>query len=134
MKEASEVEDHKIELIGPDIDEMPVGSKQSIAYVVEVAGKTMQADFEPVFERKFHSYLNCVEGMMHTGQRDMIRIRISKDTFNAGFRLKHLGEVLYAKVKSEFAAVVDKCQVKIYTNPEDCTKVRHELDVYKRQV
>ena len=129
MKEASEVEDHKIELIGPDIDEMPVGSKQSIAYVVEVAGKTMQADFEPVFERKFHSYLNCVEGMMHTGQRDMIRIRISKDTFNAGFRLKHLGEVLYAKVKSEFAAVVDKCQVKIYTNPEDCTKVRHELAI-----
>ena len=128
-KEPSEIEDHKIEVIGPDIDEMPVGSKQSIAYVVEVAGKTMQADFEPVFERKFHSYLNCVEGMMHTGQRDMIRIRISKDTFNAGFRLKHLGEVLYAKVKSEFAAVVDKCQVKIYTIPEDCTKQRHEIAV-----
>ena len=128
-KEASEIEDHKIELIGPDIDEMPVGSKQSIAYVVEVAGKTMQADFEPVFERKFHSYLNCVEGMMHTGQRDMIRIRISKETFNAGFRLKHIGEVLYAKVKSEFAAVVDKCQVKIYTIPEDCTKQRHEVAI-----
>ena len=128
-KEPSEIEDHKIEVIGPDIDEMPVGSKQSIAYVVEVAGKTMQADFEPVFERKFHSYLNCVEGMMHTGQRDMIRIRISKDTFNAGFRLKHLGEVLYAKVKSEFAAVVDKCQVKIYKIPEDCTKQRHEIAV-----
>jgi len=128
-KEASEIEDHKIEVIGPDIDEMPEGSKQSIGYVVEVAGKSMQTDFEPVFERKFHSYLNCVEGMMHTGQRDMIRIRVSKDTYNAGFRLKHLGEVLYAKVKSEFAAVVDKCQVKIYTNAEDCTKLRHELAI-----
>ncbi len=126
-KEASEIEDHKIEVIGPDIDEMEVGSKNSIAYIVEVAGKSMQSDFEPVFERKFHSYLNCVEGMMHTGQRDMIRIRISKDTFNAGFRLKDLGEVLYAKVKSEFAAVVDKCQVKIYTNAEECTKLRHEV-------
>ena len=49
MKELSEVEDHKIELIGPDIDEFEVGSKHSIAYVVEVAGKSMQADFEPVF-------------------------------------------------------------------------------------
>ena len=57
-KDASEIEDHKITLIGPDIDEMPVGSKQSICYVVEVAGKSMQSDFEPVFERKFHSYLN----------------------------------------------------------------------------
>ena len=126
-KEASEIEDHKIEVIGPDIDEMEVGSKNSIAYVVEVAGKNMQADFEPVFERKFHSYLNCIEGVMHTGQRDMIRIRISKDAFAAGFRAKHIGEVLYAKVKSEFAAVVDKCQVKIYTDPAECTKIRHEV-------
>ena len=126
-KEASEIEHHKIEVIGPDIDEMEVGSKNSIAYVVEVAGKNMQADFEPVFERKFHSYLNCIEGVMHTGQRDMIRIRISKDAFAAGFRAKHIGEVLYAKVKSEFAAVVDKCQVKIYTDPAECTKIRHEV-------
>ncbi len=126
-KDASEIEDHKIELIGPDIDEMAVGSKNSIAYVVEVAGKKMQADFEPVFERKFHSYLNCIEGIMHTGQRDMIRIRVSKDAFAAGFRAKHFGEVLYAKVKSEFAAVVDKCQVKIYTDPAECTRIRHEV-------
>lgn len=126
-KEASEIEDHKIEVIGPDIDEMEVGSKQSIAYVVEVAGKNMQADFEPVFERKFHAYLNCIEGIMHTGQRDMIRVRISKDAFAAGFRAKHIGEVLYAKVKSEFAAVVDKCQVKIYTDSAECTRIRHEV-------
>ena len=126
-KEASEIEDHKITLVGPDIDEMPVGSKQSICYVVEVAGKSMQSDFEPVFERKFHSYLNCIEGLMHTGQRDMIRIRISTETFEAGFRAKHIGEVLYAKVKSEFAAVVDKCQVTIYTDPAECTRIRHEV-------
>lgn len=126
-KEMAEVEDHKIELIGPDLDEFEVGSKHSIAYVVEVAGKSMQSDFEPVFERKFHSYLNCIEGIMHTGQRDMIRVRISKDAFNAGFRAKHIGEVLYAQVKNEFEAVVDKCQVKIYTNPEDCTRIRHEV-------
>ena len=50
-------------VIGPDLDEFEVGSKHSIAYVVEVAGKSMQADFEPVFERKFHSYLNCIEGV-----------------------------------------------------------------------
>ena len=41
----------------------------------------------------------------------MIRIRISKDAFNAGFRAKHIGEVLYAQVKNEFEAVVDKCKV-----------------------
>ncbi|MDD3217966.1 MAG: acetyl-CoA decarbonylase/synthase complex subunit alpha/beta [Lachnospiraceae bacterium] len=128
-KDASEIEDHKIEVIGPDFDEFEVGSKQSIGYIVEVAGKNMQSDFEPVFERKFHSYINCIEGIMHTGQRDMIRVRVSKDAYAAGFRAKHIGEVLYAKIKNEFEAVVDKCQVKIYTNAEDCTKLRHELAI-----
>ena len=128
-KEASEIEDHKIEVIGPDIDEMEVGSKNSIAYVVEVAGKNMQADFEPVFERKFHSYLNCIEGVMHTGQRDMIRIRISKDAFAAGFRAKHIGEGLYANIKNEFDAVVDKCAVTIITDEAECSKLRHEMAI-----
>ena len=126
-KELTEVEDHKIEMIGPDIDEFEVGSKQSIGFVVEVAGKKMQTDFEPVIERKFHSYINCAEGIMHTGQRDMIRIRVSKEAFNAGFRAKHLGEILYAKVKNDYEAVVDRCQVKIYTKAEDCTNLRHGL-------
>ena len=128
-KDLSEVEDHKIEVIGPDIDEWEAGEKHSIGYIVEVAGKNMQSDFESVIERQFHSYINCIEGVMHTGQRDMIRVRISKDAFNAGFRVKHIGEVLYAKIKNEYEAIVDKCQVKIYTNPEDCTKLRHEVAI-----
>ncbi|MCI6879122.1 MAG: acetyl-CoA decarbonylase/synthase complex subunit alpha/beta [Clostridiaceae bacterium] len=128
-KDASEVEDHKFTLIGPDFDQMEVGSKQQIAYIVDVAGKNMQSDFEPVFERKFHSYVNCVEGVMHTGQRDMIRIRISKSTFEAGFRAKDLAEVLYANIKNEFDAVVDKCAVTIVTDEAECTKLRHGLAI-----
>ncbi|MDR2393776.1 MAG: CO dehydrogenase/CO-methylating acetyl-CoA synthase complex subunit beta [Treponema sp.] len=126
--ESTEVEDHRIELIGPDIDSVPAGSRFPLAYVVEVSGKNMQSDFEPVFERKFHNFLNCVEGVMHTGQRDLIRVRVSKAAFEAGFRAKHIGEVLYAKVKSEYEAVVDKCQVKIYTNPEDLKRLRADVN------
>ena len=128
-KDASEIEDHKIEVIGPDFDSFEFGSKHSIAYIVEVAGKSMQSDFESVFERKFHSYINCIEGVMHTGQRDMIRVRISDAAFQAGFRAKHIGEVLYAKIKNDFDAVVDKCQVKVITDPEMVTKLRHELAI-----
>ena len=123
-KEASEVEDHKITVVGPEIDEIPVGSKISLSYTVDVAGKAMQPDFESFMERKFHSYLNCIEGVMHTGQRDMIRIRISKADFEAGFKFKHIGEVLYAKLKSEFEAVVDKCQVTIVVDAEKNKELR----------
>ena len=127
--DASEIEDHKITVIGPEVDEMEFGSKNSIAYIVKVAGKNMQPDFEPVIERKFHNYINCIEGVYHTGQRDMQRIRISIDAFNAGFRIKHIGEVLYASVKNEFDAVVDKCEVVIYTDPAECTRIRHEVAI-----
>ena len=123
-KEASEVEDHKIEVIGPEIDAIEVGTKISLSYTVEVAGKAMQPDFESVMERKIHSWINCIEGVMHTGQRDMIRIRISKADFEAGFKFRHLGEVLYAKIKSEFEAVVDKCQVRIVVDAEQNAKLR----------
>ena len=123
-KEASEIEDHKIIVEGPDFDQFEFGSKIPIAYIVDVAGKNMQTDFEGVMERKFHSWLNCIEGVMHTGQRDMIRIRVSDAAYEAGFRARHIGEVLYAKIKSDFDAVVDKCQVRIYTDPEKVKEMR----------
>ncbi|MBQ7345254.1 MAG: CO dehydrogenase/CO-methylating acetyl-CoA synthase complex subunit beta, partial [Oscillospiraceae bacterium] len=130
-KEAAEIEDHKITVVGPEIDEIPVGSKISLSYTVNVAGKAMQADFESVMERKFHSWINCIEGVMHTGQRDMIRVRISKADFEAGFKFKHIGEVLYAKVKSEFEAVVDKCQVKIVVDAEQNKALRaHANEIF----
>ena len=128
-KDASEIEDHKIIVEGPEMDEIPVGSKISLSYTVEVAGKAMQPDFEPVFERKIHQFLNCVEGLMHTGQRDMIRVRVSKADFEAGFRFKHIGEVLYAKIKSEFDTVVDKCQVKIVVGDEPNKALRAAANV-----
>lgn len=116
-KDLSEVEDHKIEIIGPDIDEIEGTPKRlPLAILVEVAGKNMQEDFEPVLERRIHYFMNYTEGVMHVGQRDTTWLRISHDTFESGFRLKHIGEVLYAKMMDEFDSVVDKCQVTIVTD------------------
>ena len=130
-KESAQIEDHKITVIGPEIDDIPVGSKISLSYTVEVAGKAMQPDFESVMERKFHSWINCIEGVMHTGQRDMIRVRISKADFEAGFKFRHIGEVLYAKVKSDFEAVVDKCQVTIVVDAAQNKALRaHANEVF----
>jgi acetyl-CoA synthase len=123
-----EIEDHSIELIGPDIDAFEQGSRIAMGIIVEVAGKNMQSDFEPVFERKIHHFLNFVEGVMHTGQRDLIRVRVSKNAFAAGFRARHFGEVLYSKMKDEYEAVIDRCQVKIYTDPEKLKTLRAEAN------
>ena len=128
-KELSQVEDHRFTLIGPDFDQFEVGSKVDFCMVADVAGKNMTSDFESVFERKFHAYINCMEGVMHTGQRDVIRVRISKAAFEAGVRAKDFAEVLYAKLKSDYDAVIDKCEVTIITDPDECAKFRREVAI-----
>ena len=126
-KDVREIEDHKITVYGKDFDEVEPGSTIQLSYIARVGGKNMQSDFESVFERKFHSWINCLEGVMHTGQRDQIRVRISKAAIEAGFRAKHIGEVIYAKLMSEYDAVIDKVEIDVITDPEMCTKLRHEL-------
>ncbi len=126
MKDASEVEDHKINIIGKDLDQ-----EKDLALVtyVEVAGKKMQPDFESVIERKFHAWYNYMEGVMHTGQRNQVRVRVSNAAFDAGLRLKDFAEVLYVMIMDEFDAVVDKCQVTLITDPEAAAKFRDEVAI-----
>ena len=116
-RDMGEIEDHKIQIIGPDIDHITeVPGKLPLAVFVEVAGKNMQEDFEPVLERRLHYFMNYIEGVMHVGQRSMTLLRIGKDAYEKGFRLKHIGEVIYAKMLDEFDAVVDKCQITLITD------------------
>ena len=124
MKDLSQVEDHKITVIGPDFDE---AKELALVTFVEVAGKKMQVDFESVIERKFHAWFNYMEGVMHTGQRNQVRVRVSNAAYDAGLRLKDFAEVLYVMVRNEFEAVVDKCQVTIITDAAQAEKFRDEV-------
>ena len=120
-----EVEDHKITIVGGDLDELEAGGTYALATFVEVAGAKMQSDFESVIERKIHAWFNYMEGVMHTGQRNQIRVRINKEAFEKGLRLTHFAEVLYAMIMDEFDIVVDKCQITMVT---DAAKVQEILD------
>ncbi len=124
MRDLHEIEDHKISIIGPDFDE---AKELALVSFVEVAGKKMQVDFESVIERKFHAWFNYMEGVMHTGQRNQVRVRVSNAAYEAGLRLKDFAEVLYVMVKNEFDAVVDKCQVTLITEPAEAGKFRDEI-------
>jgi len=120
----SAITDGKVELTGPDIDQLPPGSKSlPLAIVVDVFGRKMQKDFEPILERQIHRFINYCMGLMHMGQRDMVWIRISKDAYAKGFRLKHLGVILHAMLHTEYSAIVDKVQVRLYSNPEDVDRI-----------
>jgi len=126
MRGMDEIEDHKITIVGPDLD---AGSEFALATYVEVAGRKMQEDFESVIERKFHAWFNYMEGVMHTGQRNQVRVRVNKDAFEKGLRLNHFAEVLYTMIMDEFDAVVDKCQVTIITDTAEAAKFRDEIAI-----
>ncbi|HLD40681.1 MAG TPA: acetyl-CoA decarbonylase/synthase complex subunit alpha/beta [Candidatus Omnitrophota bacterium] len=122
-KDPLEIEDGKITLVGPDIDQMPPEKKSlPLGVWVEVSGRKMQKEFEPILERQLHRFFNYCMGVMHIGQRDINWIRISKDAFAKGLRLKHLGIVLHAMIHDEFGAIADKVQVTLYTKQEDVDK------------
>ncbi len=124
MRELNEIEDHKITIIGPDLAD---AKDLALVTYVEVAGKKMQVDFESVIERKFHAWFNYMEGVMHTGQRNQVRVRVNNAAFEAGLSVKHFAEVLYVMIMDEFDAVVDKCQITILTDAEQAAKFRDEV-------
>jgi len=120
--EMGQINDGEIEIIGPDIDQVAEGTAMPLAIWVEAAGRKMQSDFEPILERQIHHLLNGAEGLWHMGQRDIIWTRISKNGFKKGLRLKHYGEILHAKLLSDYPAIVDKIKVTMITDSAEVEK------------
>ncbi len=123
MVEMNAVEDGKIDIIGPDVTNLKEGDVFPLGIYIEVAGREMQEDFEPILERQIHHLINYIQGIMHIGQRDIAWIRISKGAMEKGFSLKHIGVVLHAKLHQDFGAIFDKVQVKLYTKKADVDKL-----------
>ncbi|MFH1189551.1 MAG: acetyl-CoA decarbonylase/synthase complex subunit alpha/beta [Candidatus Omnitrophota bacterium] len=126
MRKLEEVEDGKVTVTGPEADNMEEGSAYPLGIVAEVSGRKMSSEFEPILERQIHKFLNYAMGIFHMGQRDMNWVRISKDARKAGFKVRHFGDILIAKLHDEYGAIVDRVQVTIYTNEADVKRLLPE--------
>jgi len=129
MRDISEVEDASVEVKGADVDSLEAGGRLPLGIIVEVAGRKMQPDFEPVLERHIHMFMNEAQGLWHMGQRDINWIRISKDAAKAGFKLEHIGKLLHAKFHDEYSSILDKVQVKIFTDQKQVEELRKQAQV-----
>jgi acetyl-CoA synthase len=123
---SEKVKDGQVEVIGPEADSVDAGGRLPLGIVAEVSGRKMQADFEPVLERQIHTFINEAQGIWHMGQRDINWLRISKDAFKAGFRIEHFGYILHAMYHEQYSSIVDKVQVKIYTEEAEVLKLREQ--------
>jgi len=125
-KRMEEVEDGKVEVFGPELSDIEPGSRLPLAIAVEVAGREMQDDFEPILERQIHHLINYAQGVMHIGQRDIAWIRVAKQAVEKGFKLHHIGDILHAKLHQDFGRIFDKIQVKLYTEEDKVKEVEEK--------
>ncbi|MBN2418241.1 MAG: CO dehydrogenase/CO-methylating acetyl-CoA synthase complex subunit beta [Deltaproteobacteria bacterium] len=123
IAEVNEIKDGQVNIIGPDIKDISKGSLLPLGIYVQVAGRQMQPDFEPILERQIHHLINYAQGIMHIGQRDIAWIRVSQQAVARGFTLKDIGKIIYAKFHQDFSNIVDKVEVTLYTEEEDVNKL-----------
>ncbi len=124
LKNPDEVEHEKVEVIGPDLKDLPEGSSQPLAIIVDIAGAELEKDMEPVIERRIHMYANYIEGLYHLNQRNDIWLRVNKAAFKKGFdSFKEFGEILIFLFTSEISAI-EKISVTFIT---DAKKVEEML-------
>ena len=123
MAEMNEIEDGKVDVIGPDVGDVKKGEKLPLGIFIQVAGREMQPDFEPILERQIHHLINYAQYIMHIGQRDIAWVRVSDQAVDKGFTIKDIGVILHAKMHQDFGSILDKVQVTLYTKKEDVAKL-----------
>ncbi|MBW2608780.1 MAG: CO dehydrogenase/CO-methylating acetyl-CoA synthase complex subunit beta [Deltaproteobacteria bacterium] len=119
MADMKEIEDGKVEVVGPELNEVEEGGIFPLGIYVQCAGREFQTDFEPILERQIHHLVNYIQGIMHIGQRDIAWIRVSKAAVDKGFSIKDIGTVIHAKFHQDFKKIIDKVQVTLYTKKDD---------------
>ncbi len=134
IRKLDEVEDGKITIIGPDLNELEEGKSYPFGILIEAAGKDLEPDAEGVLERRIHEYCNYIEGFMHLNQRYDIWLRVSKKAYKKGLNsFKYIGLVLQRLFKSEFP-IIDKIQVTFYTDSKKVEEMWHiAMKVYEER-
>jgi len=139
LKRPEEIENDKVELIGPDINELQpydeaadTGGSYPIAVLVDVAGAELDKDAEAIIERKIHMYTNYTQGWYHMNQRQDAWYRMNKEAAKKGFNsLKELGEIFNFLFTSEMS-IIEKIQTTIITEEEKVKEILPQaLATYK---
>lgn len=132
VRKPEDIEDGKVTVIGPDMQDMSEGTSTPLGILIEVAGEKLGPELEGVIERRIHEYSNFIEGFMHLNQRYDIWLRLSKKSFQKGLNsLKYVGTILQRLFKSELP-IIDKIQVTFITDPVKIEEQWKEaLDIYE---
>ena len=128
LRDPGTIEDGKITVIGPEIGQMKEGSANPLGIIIEVTGKNMKRDYEPVLERRIHNFVNYGEGSWHVAQRDLIWVRLSKEVVAKGVKIEHIGRLLASKFRMDFPQLLDAVAVTLITDPAKVSEARADAE------
>ena len=115
MRGLDEIEDGRVTVVGPEIDAMEEGRAYPLGILVEVAGRSMEQSVESALERRIHEIINYGEETWHIAQRDKGWVRVSKEGFKKGLKIRHFGTMIRHILRSDYPNLVQKIQVTIFT-------------------
>ena len=134
MVNPDEVTDGQVTVIGPEIEAMQEGGAYPLAILINVTGKMMKKDYEPVLERRIHNFVNYGEGSWHVAQRDIIWVRISKEVVAKGIKIEHIGKLLASKFRMDFPQLLDAVSVTLITDEAQVLAAKKEAErVYEER-
>jgi len=94
----------------------------------------MKPDYEPVLERRIHTFINYGEGSWHVAQRDLVWVRLSKDVVAKGVRIRDIGTLLAHKLKMEFPDHIEAIQVTLVTERAKVEEMLPQArEIYRRR-
>ncbi len=126
MKDPDKIENEKVEIIGPDLNELQPGS-YPIGIIIEVAGAEVDEDAMGILERRIHMFTNYIQGWYHMNQRDATWIRLNKDASKRGWNtLREYGDILIFLFTSELP-IIEKIQATLITDPDVVEKTFPEV-------
>ena len=129
MKNVGEIKDGQVTVVGPEIDSLTEGSANPLAIIIDVTGKTMKKDYEPVLERRIHNFVNYGEGSWHVAQRDLIWVRLSKEAVAKGVKIEHLGKLLASKFRMDFPQLLDAVSVTLITDKDKVLAAKKDAEL-----
>ena len=116
------IQDGKVTIIGPDLEELEEGGTYAYAMIYKVYGKQIDKDLEAVIERRNHEYQGYIQGYMHLNQRAEIWVRISKEAVKRGLKsLKQIGRATIMLFKAELP-FIEKMEATYITDEEEVVK------------
>jgi len=99
VKEVDQVEDGLVLHWGPDFKEVPAESSYPFIWHIKVAGMDLTPDVFPMVERGTTMGLTWTEGVMVTGNRSNVWMRVSKKIVDR-LTVQKLAQAVYASIKS----------------------------------